>query len=47
MQYFIKNGKIHKYPVPSECNVEYTGEKLYDEEPSWPEKCDHCFDLPR
>jgi len=47
MQYFVKNDKIHKYPVPNDCHVEYTGEKLHSIPPDGPEKCDHCFNLPR
>lgn len=43
MQYFVKNDKTHKYPVPSTCSVKYTGEKLHDTPPAGIEKCDHCF----
>ena len=49
-KYFIKNNKIHKYPVPDNCKVEYTGETLYDDLDDVPkgyEKCDDCFKLPR
>jgi hypothetical protein len=48
MAYFVKNSKIHKYPVPSSCTVKYDGEKKYDTPPAGYEKCDHCFtNLPR
>jgi len=47
MKYFVKNLKVHKYPVPSTCKVKYTGEKLYDSPPAGYEKCDDCFRLPR
>jgi len=48
MKYFVKNLKVHKYPVPATCKVTYTGEKLYDSPPAGYEKCDHCFpELPR
>ena len=47
MKYFVKNLKVHKYPVPNNCKVEYTGEKLHDEPPAGYEKCDDCFKLPR
>ena len=47
MQYFVKNNKVHKYPVPDSCTVQYTGETLYDNPPSWSEKCNHCFNLPK
>jgi hypothetical protein len=46
VKYFIKNTRVHKYPVPSSCHVEYTGEKLYDTIPEGYDKCDHCFGLP-
>jgi len=48
VQYFVKNLKVHKYPVPSTCNVEYSGEKLHPTPPEGTEKCDNCFtELPR
>jgi len=47
MKYFIKNLKVHKYPVPNKCKVKYTGEKLHDSIPAGYEKCDDCFSLPR
>jgi hypothetical protein len=45
MQYFVKNLKIHKYPVPSSCKVEYDRQKCYDTETRGRgyEKCDDCF----
>ena len=47
-KYFLKDGdRVHKYPVPDECNVKYEGEKLYDEIPPSHDKCDRCFGLPR
>ena len=48
MKYFVKNLKIHKYPVPSSCNVKYTNETLHDTEPKGYEKCDSCYtNLPK
>lgn len=48
MKYFVKNSKVHKYPVPNSCTVKYTGETLYDNPPQGYEKCDNCFrELPR
>jgi len=47
MPYFVKNDKIHKYPVPDKCKVEYTGEKRTDSPTEGYEKCDDCFELPR
>ena len=28
--YFIKEMKVHKYPIPSKCDQNYNGEKLYE-----------------
>jgi hypothetical protein len=48
MEYFVKNLKVHKHPVPSTCNVQYTNEHLYYTPPAGYEKCDNCFtELPR
>lgn len=47
MKYFVKNNKVHKYPVPPKCKVKYTNEKLHDSPPAGYEKCDDCFNLPR
>jgi hypothetical protein len=47
LKYFVKNLKNHKYPVPSNCKVKYTGEKLLDSPSASYEKCDDCFKLPR
>ena len=44
-QYFVKNLNVHKYPVPSRCNVKYTGEQLHSSPPRGYEKCDLCFEL--
>ena len=46
MKYFVKNKKIHKYPIPKRCKVHYTGQKKHDTPPRGYEKCDHCFRLP-
>lgn len=44
--YFIKDMKVHKYPVPSKCDEEYNGEKLYGAIPEGSYvKCNKCFDL--
>jgi hypothetical protein len=48
MKYFLKNIKVHKYPVPKNCKVKYTSERLCDSPPAGYEKCDDCFShLPR
>jgi hypothetical protein len=46
VKYFIKHTRVHKYPVPSSCNVVYDGEELYDTIPEGYDMCDHCFELP-
>ena len=48
VKYFVKNLKVHKYPVPKTCPVKYEGEKLHDTPPPGYEKCDRCFtELPK
>jgi len=47
MKYFVKNKKVHKYPVPSNCSVKYSDEKKKSSIPDGYEKCDHCFNLPK
>ena len=48
VKYFVKNLKVHKYPVPSKCKVIYTTETLHDSPELGYEKCDDCFpELPR
>jgi hypothetical protein len=42
MQYFVKNDMVHTYPVPSSCEIKYTGEKLYPTKPKGYEKCKGC-----
>ena len=45
VEYFVKNLKIHMYPVPIRCTVRYTKEKRYKFSPKGYEKCDKCFRL--
>ena len=47
MRYLVKNLEVHKHPVPRNCKVTYTGEKLRSSQPLGHEKCDGCFRLPR
>jgi len=48
VKYFVKNNKVHKYPVPDRCKVVYTREPLHDTPPAGYEKCDDCFpELPK
>ncbi len=44
-KYFVKHEKVHKYPVPSNCNAKRESEKLHTTIPAGTEKCDHCFEL--
>jgi hypothetical protein len=46
VRYFVKHTRVHKYPVPSNCNVVYTDETLHDTVPNGYDKCDKCFGLP-
>ena len=43
MNYFMKNGKLHKLPVPFECSVVREGERFYGSIPKDCELCPHCF----
>jgi len=40
------NSKIHKKPVPRNCTVVSTNQKLHPIAPSGYEKYDHCFNFP-
>jgi len=44
-RFFVKDGKIHSYPVHPDCEVEYDGERLYDyitDIPDGYEMCPAC-----
>jgi len=43
VQYFVKNRKVHKHPVPSNCKVSYDGQTLHAMVASTYEKCDDCW----
>lgn len=43
MRYFIKDFKVHKYPVPKSCKSNYLGEKLFRTSPLSFEECRNCF----
>ena len=43
MNYFMKNGKLHKNPIPFECPVIREGELLYGSIPEGYELCPKCF----
>ena len=43
MQYFIKDDKLHRYPVTKRCNVNHTGETLRDSIPHGVEQCVYCL----
>jgi len=42
-EYFVKNSKIHRYPIPKNCNVRYEKDKRYKLPPQGYEKCYNCF----
>ena len=48
LRYFVKKGKVHRYPQPSKCRVYYAGEWLSDDPPEALKRCNRCFvGLPR
>jgi len=45
VQYFVHETRVHKYPIPENCNVHYTGQPLHDSPPLGYDKCNKCFAL--
>jgi hypothetical protein len=43
MLYFVKDNKIHRYPVPSRCGVKHDKETLRDTVPRSVEECLYCM----
>lgn len=43
MLYFVKNKKLHRYPVPKRCGVAYDKETLRDTVPRNVEECVNCM----
>lgn len=43
MLYFVKDNKLHRFPVPIRCGVKHTGEPLRDTIPHDVEECPHCM----
>jgi len=41
--FFLKNRKLHKYPVPERCGVKYDDEKLWDYIVDDAEECIYCL----
>lgn len=41
--FFVKNRKLHKYPVPDRCGANYEDEKLWDYVVDGPEECIYCL----
>ena len=41
--FFLKNRKLHKYPVPERCGVKYDDEKLWDYLVDDAEECIYCL----
>jgi hypothetical protein len=48
VKYFLKDGKLHKYPLPKNCDVTYSDEELYDDPPKGmsDSACGKCFTFP-
>lgn len=43
MLYFVKNNKLHRYPVPKRCETIYKNEQLRDTIPHNVEECLYCM----
>lgn len=43
VNFFVKNGLVHRYPMPPGCKIHYDGEELHDSPPTGHEKCDLCL----
>lgn len=44
MLYFVKENKLHRYPVPLHCNVKlYGNEVIRDTIPHGIEQCEYCL----
>lgn len=45
VKYFLKNEKLHKYPLPETCDVQYGNEELYENPPQATAQaaCKKCF----
>ncbi len=43
MLYFVKENKLHQYPVPKRCKEVYTKEQLRDTIPHGVEECVYCM----
>lgn len=43
MLYFVKDNKLHKFPVPQRCGVKRDKEMLRDTIPYAVEKCVYCL----
>lgn len=43
MLYFVKENKLHRYPVPKRCTVKYENEPLRDTIPHSAEECLYCM----
>ena len=45
MTSFLKNGQVHKYPLPCDCQVIYNNEEVTEDIAYGVEKCHQCFKL--
>lgn len=45
MLYFVKDNKIHRFPVPKRCSAKRSSEPLRDTIPRNVEECEYCMRL--
>ncbi|MBI2354945.1 MAG: hypothetical protein HYV06_07945 [Deltaproteobacteria bacterium] len=43
MLYFVKNSRLHRYPLPKRCSATYEHEQLRDSVPHGVEQCVYCM----
>ena len=43
MLYFVKDNKIHRFPVPKRCGAKHGDESLRDTLPHGAEECVYCL----
>jgi hypothetical protein len=43
MLYFVKENKLHRYPLPQRCGEKYEKEALRDTIPHGVEECPYCL----
>ena len=43
MLYFVKENKLHRFPLPKRCDEKYENETLRDTIPHGVEECPYCL----